>query len=95
MSATSTAHRRMTAKYPGRCAGCGQNLSAGSQIEFWGPGCVTHTWCAPTSAPRQASSPRPSASARRYENKRTGCSCGSVEGYTKPTDCWTCKHDAE
>jgi hypothetical protein len=92
----SAAPRRMVAKYPGRCAGCGHNLSVGSQIEFWGSGCATHTWCAPKSAPGQASSAASNrSSARRYENKRTGCSCGSVEGYTKPTDCWTCKHDAE
>ena len=25
----------------------------------------------------------------------TGCSCGSVQEYTKASDCWTCKHDAE
>lgn len=26
---------------------------------------------------------------------RTGCSCGSVEEYSKASDCWTCRHDAE
>jgi hypothetical protein len=25
----------------------------------------------------------------------TGCSCGSVAEYSKPSDCWTCRHDAE
>ena len=25
---------------------------------------------------------------------RTGCRCGSVEEYSKATDCWTCKHDS-
>ena len=25
---------------------------------------------------------------------RTGCQCGSVEEYSKPSDCWTCRHDA-
>ncbi|MFH1572232.1 MAG: hypothetical protein ABIL09_29850 [Gemmatimonadota bacterium] len=23
----------------------------------------------------------------------TGCSCGSVDEYEKPSDCWTCRHD--
>lgn len=27
--------------------------------------------------------------------RRTGCSCGSVEGMVKSSDCWTCRHDAE
>lgn len=26
---------------------------------------------------------------------RTGCACGSVEEYSKPSDCWTCRHDAD
>jgi len=26
--------------------------------------------------------------------RRTGCSCGSVEGQSRSSDCWTCKHDA-
>ena len=25
----------------------------------------------------------------------TGCSCGSVEEFTKASDCWLCKHDAD
>ena len=24
----------------------------------------------------------------------TGCRCGSVEEFSKPTDCWTCRHDS-
>lgn len=48
------------------------------------------------SAPRQS---RPSSSAgsyRRYSGgRRTGCSCGSIEGQIRASDCWTCKHDAE
>lgn len=41
-------------------------------------------------------SERPAGKSRgRRGGTRTGCSCGSVEEYTKDTDCWTCKHDAE
>lgn len=37
---------------------------------------------------------------QRYSNtkrggRRTGCSCGSVEEYSKDSDCWQCRHDAE
>ena len=31
--------------------------------------------------------------AHRRRATRTGCSCGSVEEFEKPTDCWTCQHD--
>jgi len=27
--------------------------------------------------------------------RRTGCRCGSQEGGSKSSDCWTCKHDAD
>jgi len=36
------------------------------------------------SAPRTAS-----------RGTRTGCRCGSIQEYSRPSDCWTCKHDAE
>lgn len=29
----------------------------------------------------------------RSRGTRTGCSCGSVEEFEKPSDCWTCRHD--
>lgn len=25
----------------------------------------------------------------------TGCSCGSIEGNPRPSDCWSCKHDSD
>lgn len=40
----------------------------------------------------------PKRSFRRGGQRRrgtwTGCRCGSVEEYSKPSDCWTCQHDA-
>jgi hypothetical protein len=45
-------------------------------------------------APRQAYTPRPTSAAPRTRGTWTGCRCGSVEEYSKPSDCWTCKHDA-
>jgi hypothetical protein len=32
--------------------------------------------------------------ARSTSATRTGCRCGSVEEFTKATDCWTCRHDS-
>lgn len=32
--------------------------------------------------------------APRNSTTRTGCRCGSVVEYSKPTDCWHCRHDA-
>lgn len=31
--------------------------------------------------------------APRRSATRTGCPCGSVIEYSKPTDCWHCRHD--
>jgi len=43
--------------------------------------------------------PARSSSSRSYGGtlygRRTGCSCGSIEGRIQDSDCWTCKHDAE
>lgn len=30
---------------------------------------------------------------RRGRGTWTGCTCGSVEEFEKPTDCWNCRHD--
>lgn len=30
-----------------------------------------------------------------HKYPRTGCACGSRDGITQDSDCWTCKHDAE
>ena len=35
-----------------------------------------------------------STDTRSTSATRTGCRCGSVEEYTKATDCWTCRHDS-
>lgn len=46
-------------------------------------------------APAPRSSDTYSRSTSRPRGTRTGCSCGSVEEYSKSSDCWTCRHDAE
>jgi hypothetical protein len=35
-----------------------------------------------------------STAARSTSATRTGCRCGSVEEFSKPSDCWTCRHDS-
>jgi len=37
---------------------------------------------------------KPSKGSYHRRGTWTGCSCGSVAEYTKASDCWTCKHDA-
>lgn len=43
-----------------------------------------------TAAPRTASR----SSRGSYRGRRTGCSCGSIEGVFRESDCWQCRHDA-
>jgi hypothetical protein len=31
---------------------------------------------------------------RASRGRRTGCSCGSIDGEINDGDCWTCRHDA-
>lgn len=50
--------------------------------------------CATESLDRAPSASRGGSSRRRSRGTWTGCSCGSVEEYSKASDCWTCKHDA-
>lgn len=46
---------------------------------------------APASAPRSGG-----YGGRGYARRTgTGCSCGSVDGQSRASDCWTCRHDAE
>lgn len=50
------------------------------------------TICATASLDRASgSSSRPSGGRGTW----TGCSCGSVEEYARPRDCWTCRHDRD
>lgn len=42
--------------------------------------------------------PRHITSARSYGRPRgrwTGCSCGSIDGQPRKSDCWQCRHDSE
>lgn len=60
-------------------------------------------WRVPQAQAKEAqalvASPTPSAAAPapapRNRGTRTGCRCGSVNEFSKPSDCWTCRHDAD
>jgi hypothetical protein len=59
--------------------------------EFWvEAGLVKEVSSSSSGSSSRSGSSRPSG-----RGTRTGCSCGSVEEYSKPSDCWTCRHDAE
>lgn len=40
-----------------------------------------------------APGPKSSTGKRRSRGTWTGCSCGSVEEYSRPSDCASCEHD--
>jgi hypothetical protein len=47
------------------------------------------------SAPQGKKTGGKSSYRRSDGGKWTGCSCGSREGVSRASDCWTCRHDAE
>lgn len=85
----------ITAKFASVCPCCNSRIAVGSKVEWQSGQKARHVACASAPGARiVASAPaRITSSARR--GKWTGCSCGSVEEYTKNSDCWHCKHDAE
>jgi hypothetical protein len=87
----------ITAKFASTCPVCRRAISVGSKVE-WSKGAKA---CCPACAGRapvmQAAPARPRLAAVRAAmggGRRTGCSCGSVEGASRDGDCWTCRHDA-
>lgn len=46
-------------------------------------------------APRGYVRSAASQPARRSRGTWTGCSCGSVEEYDRPSDCWSCRFDRD
>lgn len=85
----------ITAKFPGWCGACRGPIAAGDRIE-WAKGTPTrHVACgtAPLVATPQRA-PAPSVT-RRQSGTRTGCRCGSIEEYSRDSDCRQCKFDAE
>lgn len=94
----------ITAKYAATCSTCRQTISPGAKIEWIKGSPVRHTTCAAgpsVAASRLVTSARAAGMSVRYASRpscggtRTGCSCGSVTEFSKNSDCWTCRHDAE
>ena len=84
----------ITAKFASVCPCCSQRIVPGSKVEWSKGSPAKHTACAQGPASTVSAAP----ARRSYAGRRgtwTGCSCGSVKEYSKPSDCWTCKHDAE
>ena len=82
----------ITARYASRCATCAQPIHVGEQIE-WNKGSPSrHTTCPAQSATPVLAARKPRA-VRRSGGKWTGCSCGSIEEYPRPTDCASCRFD--
>lgn len=89
----------ISAKYASTCTVCHQPISAGSKIN-WDRAVkgVSHAACDAQQGQAATVSHASYRSTARRGNglgRRTGCSCGSQEGGSKPTDCWTCRHDAD
>lgn len=81
-------YRTIAAKFPSFCTTCHNRIQAGDTI-LWDPSKelpTKHVKCQPSEIP--------TAPKMRRKGTRTGCTCGSVQEYTKSSDCWTCQHDA-
>lgn len=85
-------------KFSGFCVTCLKQVAAGhgaltkSASGAWVVQCGAQTNGRVTVARTKQTYGRTAATKR---GTRTGCSCGSVEEYTKSSDCFSCKHDAE
>jgi len=94
----------ITAKFASRCAICGEPITPGTTIEWAKGQPVRHTSC-PT-----ASDGLPTATyvgrvthadmlagrrAGRGSRRWTGCRCGSIEGYSRASDCRSCRFDQD
>ena len=90
----------ITAKFASTCPCCSARILVGSKVEWSKGSPARHVTCSAgvatvTSATRISFAAPTSRTARRsYGGRRTGCSCGSVEGASRDSDCWTCQHDA-
>jgi hypothetical protein len=87
----------ITAKFASTCSCCRAPIAVGSKIEWSKGSPARHVACTSGTTALTAATTRPSYTARRswrsYGGRRTGCSCGSVEGIRRPGDCWECQFD--
>jgi hypothetical protein len=84
----------ITARFASVCPCCSQRIVPGAKVEWSKGSPARHVACA-TGPASALSTARPARRSFARRGTWTGCSCGSVAEFTKPSDCWTCKHDAE
>lgn len=89
----------ITAKFASVCPCCAQRIQPGSKVE-WSKGskarhvaCAVKPGAAVASGTRVLVSAMPRASYRG--GRRTGCSCGSIEGVSRDSDCRQCRFDED
>jgi len=86
MSASVGVARReaaFPAKFRGTCKVCGRYIDVGEMIN----------WSKDKGASHQSCGQPGGRSRPRSRGTWTGCSCGSVEEFEKPSDCFSCQHD--
>jgi hypothetical protein len=79
----------ITAKYAGKCTQCGGAIEAGDVIAWSKTGGASHLKCdgaASVAVRSRRSSPR---------GRWSGCSCGSIDGHPRASDCAQCRFDSE
>lgn len=82
----------ITAKFASVCPCCSARIAVGSKVEWSKGEKARHVTCGGAAA--SVSGARSQAPARR-RGTWTGCSCGSVEEYARPGDCYSCRHDRD
>lgn len=100
----------ITAKFSGFCPCCNGRINAGDKVEWTKGAKAKHVACANSGAQSAVVSnvvrvgsyaangqyvAVRSAKSGRSRGSWTGCSCGSVEEYSRDSDCRSCRHDAE
>jgi len=87
----------ITAKFSSVCPHCNGRIEVGSKVEWSRGSKARHVACGSAVAASvvSAAPARHGATGYRRRGTWTGCSCGSVQEYSRPSDCWTCRHDAE
>lgn len=73
-----------------KCPCCSEPIKSGYKVALIDGSAPRHLECV-----RKPVRAAPPVARQALGGRRTGCSCGSVEGESRPSDCWQCRHDAE
>jgi hypothetical protein len=83
------------AKFAGTCPCCSVRIDVGNKVEWSKGEKAKHVACGGSSTVSKSVARPAARTSSRRSGTWTGCSCGSVTEYSKSSDCWTCRHDAE